>query len=101
MNPEYEPFLKQFDALKYNIQDAIDHPEDREAQGLRQDIQNFISDLRTNKHPRDIEQSIRGMQNRLRQAHNHPGSFMSVEHADYFHHIFEDMRMCIRGLPNY
>jgi hypothetical protein len=101
MDPKYEPLLRQIDSLKYNIQDAVDHPEDSQARALQQEIQDYISDIRTNKRPRDLENRLKNMQVCLRRAHAHPGSFMSVEHADYFHHILEDIRMRIRQLPNY
>ena len=102
MNPNYEPFLKQIDNnLKFKIHDCTDDHNARTSRALEQDIRNLISDLRTNKNPRDIEGVIKTIQNRLREAHGNPGSYMSVEHADEFHQIFEQMRMNLRRLPNY
>lgn len=102
MNPEYEPFLKQLDGnLKFRIHDCMDDPNHPTAKALQRDVQDLISDLKTNKNPRDLEDAVKVMQQRLRDAHSNPGSFMSVEDADQFHRIFEDMRMDLRRLPNY
>lgn len=102
MKPEYEPFFKQIDTnLRFRIHDCIDNPGHPTARGLEQDIRDLLSDFKTNKNPRDLEDSIKTIQNRLREAHYNPGGYMSVEDADQFHHIFEGMRMNLRRLPNY
>lgn len=101
MNPTYEPFLHQVDDLKYKIKDALDQPNHSTARALHDDLEDLISDLRTNKHPRNIEDRLKEMQRRLREAHDNPGSYMNVEDADHFHRLLEEMRMRLRQLPNY
>lgn len=102
MDPEYKPFLDQVDNnLRFRIHDTIDEHDHPTARALENDVRDLISDLKTNHNPRNIEDRIKTIQNRLREAHHSPGSYMSVEDADQFHHIFEEMRMDLRRLPNY
>ena len=102
MKPEYEPFFKQIDTnLRFRIHDCMDDHNHPTARALEQDMRDLASDFKTNKNPRDLEDSIKVIQARLREAHSHPGAYMSVEDADQFYHIFEDMRMSLRKLSNY
>jgi len=102
MNASYQPFHKQAMDLKYKFQDMVDDPYDPTAKVLQREVHSLTQDIEAQKHPRDIENRIKVIQQQLQQAKAQSGQqALSYQDNDYLHHNFEQLRTDIRRLPNY
>jgi len=102
MHPSYEPFHKQAMDLQYKFHDMIDNPYNPTAMVLQREVHNLTQDIAAQKHPRDIENRIRVIQQQLIEAKTQSGAqALSYQDNDYLHHNYEQMRVDVRRLPNY
>lgn len=101
IDPSYQPIYKRAIELQNQVHDAMGDPNHPSAFALRQEIQHLADDLEVRKNPHDIEDRIKTIQHTMLQARNQPHSFINVEHADYFHHSYEQMRLNVRRFHDY
>ncbi len=102
MNPSYQPFHKQAVDLQYKFHDMVDDPYNPTAMVLQHEVHNLTQDIEAQKHPRDIENRIKVIQQQLIQAKAQSGQqALSYQDNDYLHHNYEQMRTNVRNLPNY
>lgn len=102
MHPSYEPFHKQAVDLQYKFHDMLDDRLNPTAQILQKEVHSLAEDIQAEKHPRDIENRIKIMQQQLIQAKAQAGTQpLSYQDNDYLHHNYEQMRVNLQHLPNY
>lgn len=101
LDPSYQPIYQQARDLQFHVHDAMDNPNHPSAFVLKQEMQHLVDDLEVRKNPRDIENRIKTIQHTMLEARSQPHSFMSSQHADHFHHTYEQMRMNVRHFSDY
>ena len=101
IDPAYQPIYQQARDLQNHVHDAIDNQNHPSAFLLKQEMQHLVDDIEVRKNPRDIENRIKTIQHTVLEARSNPHSFMSPQHADYFHHTYEQMRMNMRHFSDY
>ncbi|HEX3568381.1 MAG TPA: hypothetical protein VHT70_01760 [Candidatus Saccharimonadales bacterium] len=101
MDASYQPLYKQVRNMEFRVHDALDRPQDGDAQSLVREVKRLEDEMEMAKSPRSLEDRIKSIQEMLWQVRSREGGYMSVDDADEFWHIFEDMRRMLRSLPNY
>ena len=100
INPQYQPIYNQAKDLQYKFHDFLGQTNPT-AHVLHSEMKSLVNDIELGKNPRDIENRIRVVQNQMAQVQHQGQPLMSYEHADYFHHNFEQMRQQVRHFGNY
>ena len=102
MDQNYKNFHRDVRNLRFKLHDTLDDHRHAMAQSLKNDVQRLEDELEMGKKPRSLEDRIKGIQQVLKRVGDRGENLiMNVEHADFFHDRFEDMRMSLRRLPNY
>jgi hypothetical protein len=101
LDPSYQPLYQQARDLQFQVHDALDDPNHPTAFVLKQEMQHLMDDIEVQRNPRDLENRIKIIQHSMLEARTNPNSFMDSQHADYFHHNYEQMRQNVRRFSNY
>ncbi len=101
MDADYQPFLNQAIDLERKFHDVLDQPNDPMAGSLRSNIQGLVSDAKTKRNPRDLENRIRTIQQELKTVRAQGGQTLDTAHCDMFYHTYEQMRMNLHNFQNY
>jgi len=101
MDDQYNALLKQVVDLQYKIHDATDRPDQPLAQTLRKDLQDLVADAKTKRNPRDIESRLQTIEHHIQDTHNQAEPFISMQDANHFTRVLEEIRMHVRQFENY
>lgn len=101
LDPSYQPLYKQAQQLRYQVHGAFDNPNHPTAMVLSNEMHHLEHELQQRRNPRDIENRIKMIQHAMLEARTTPNSFMNSDHADYFHHSYENMRTTVRNFHDY
>ena len=96
-----QEFHKEAEHLQFHFQDVVDDHSHPQMQALKREIHGLVSDIQSNRHPRDAEQRIKTIEHELVQARAHGEEMMSYQDMDALNHSYRRLRENIRKLPNY
>lgn len=100
INQQYQPMYQQARQLQYRFHDMLGST-DPNARILHREVESLVTDMETNRNPRDIENRIKTIQNHMHQVEHQSQPLMSYSHAEAMHHDFESMRRNVRSFHNY
>jgi uncharacterized protein YPO0396 len=100
INPQYQPIYNQVRQMQYKFNDYLG-PNNPTAHVLHSEVHQLMNDIQLNKHPRDIENRIKVIQNEMHNVEHNGQQFMSYGHAEGMHKNFENMRRDVRHFGNY
>lgn len=98
---EYKPLYIKARQLEQRLHDTLDNPHHPAAIELRGQTIQLQSDLELRRHPKQIEQHIKTMQDGLSRAKYLPKPFMNEAHLTEFHGHLANMRKDIRKFSAY
>lgn len=101
MDPNYQPFHKQAVDLQYKFHDVVDDQSAPMAQAMQREVHNLVEDIQSEKHPRDIENRIKAIQQELDKAKELTPPPLDYQEISFLYHSYEHMRERVRQLPNY
>lgn len=102
-NRQYQPIYKQAQQMQYHLHDFVGEnmSSNPQARVLSRQMNNLMTDMRTGKNPRDLENRIKTIQHQMTTVEHMGQPLMSYDHANVMHHNFENMRRTVRRFNNY
>lgn len=97
---QYQALYKQVEQLHYKLRDMLDGKTPLAKQLLKA-LDDLEYDLETNNEPRDVEASIKNIQNILASIRREGEATMAYRESDTMHRTFETMRQTVRSFKNY
>lgn len=101
MDPNYKPLQQQADQLHGKFLDYRDDRNDQLSRWLENETKQVREDIEQGKAPRSVESRIQEIQKQLAQAKAQPTAAMSTDDAARLFDGYENMRVKLRGMPNY
>ncbi|HTE22416.1 MAG TPA: hypothetical protein VK674_05250 [Candidatus Limnocylindria bacterium] len=102
MDQQYKDIYREVQRLRYKLQDLLDDPAHRLARTLRDEVQRLEDEIEMSKKPRSLEDRVKLIQRQLVAAGDGGANrIMDIEHADFLHDAFEDLRRTLRRFPHY
>jgi len=102
MDAQYKIIYRDVQNLRFKVHDLLDDRAHPVAQALKNEVQRLEDEMEMSKKPRSLEDRIKAIQQHLAHAKTSAEiNIMNVEHLDFLHDRFEDMRRGLRRLPNY
>jgi hypothetical protein len=97
----YKPYHKQALDLQFRFHDSINDPTHPMAHVLSTEIHELTNDIQEGKHPRQIDDRIKIIQNQLMQARAQGEQVLNYSHNQDLHHRYEYMRNGFHNMPHY
>lgn len=97
---DYQALVNRAREIENKFKSMLDTPTHAVSLLLRQEFLNLISDIRTSKHPRTVENRLLKIQKYLIASRNQ-SPIMRIEEYVELDQICDRFRFDIRRLPNY
>jgi hypothetical protein len=102
VDQRYKDIYREVQKLRHKLQDLVDDPGHQLARRLKDEIQRLEDEIEMSKKPRSLEDRVKVIQRHLVAAGEGGGNaIMNIDHADFLHDAFEDLRRGLRRFPHY
>ena len=101
MGSIYDDYYNQAFELQHHFHDIVDDHDHPQAVVLRHEITQLAEDMKSEKHPRDLEARLKTIDHQLLQARTHGEQVMTYQNLEDLQHRYHRLREQVRKMPNY
>lgn len=101
MGSIYDDYYNQAFELQHYAQDVTDNHNHPQAISLHHELHQLTEDLKSEKHPRDVEHRLKTIEHQLLEARTHGEQIMSYQDIEDLQHRYKRLRENVRRMPNY